>query len=71
VKLWLVRHAQPLVASGVCYGATDLAADPQATLQAAQVLALTLPKGAAVSSYPLQRYELLTHILRGLRLDLS
>jgi len=26
MKLWLVRHAQPLIPLGVCYGATDVAA---------------------------------------------
>ena len=40
MKLWLVRHAKPLVDEGVCYGASDLDADPEATLAAAQELAL-------------------------------
>ncbi|MES2878446.1 MAG: histidine phosphatase family protein [Pseudomonadota bacterium] len=71
MKLWLVRHAQPLIAPGVCYGATDVAADPQATQQAAQALALTLPKDTAVTSSPLQRCEQLAHCLQGLRPDLS
>ena len=38
MRLWLVRHAQPLVAPGVCYGATDMPADVDATSQAAQAL---------------------------------
>ena len=71
MKLWLVRHAQPLIAPGVCYGATDVAAAPQATLQAAQALAQTLPKGVAIVSSTLQRCERLAHCLRGLRPDLS
>lgn len=71
MKLWLVRHAQPLIAPGVCYGATDVAADPQATLQAAQALALILPKDATVTSSPLQRCEQLAHCLQGLRPDLA
>ena len=70
MKLWLVRHAQPLIAPGVCYGATDVAADPQATLKAAQALALALPNSVTVTSSPLQRCELLTQFLRGLRPDL-
>ena len=30
-QLWVVRHAQPLVAPGICYGALDVTADPAAT----------------------------------------
>ena len=71
MKLWLARHAQPLIAPGVCYGATDVAADAQATLAAAQALALCLPVGLLLWSSPLQRCELLTHDLLGLRPDLS
>ena len=71
MKLWLVRHAQPLIAPGVCYGATDVPADAQATLQAAQVLARTLPPGVLLVSSPLQRCEHIAQYLRGLRPDLS
>lgn len=71
MKLWLVRHAQPVIAPGVCYGATDVAAEPQATLQAAQTLAQLLPLGVPVVSSPLQRCERLAKCLRGLRPDLS
>ena len=39
MKLWLVRHAQVLLPPGICYGATDVAADAAATLRAAQALA--------------------------------
>ncbi|MCD2167393.1 histidine phosphatase family protein [Comamonas koreensis] len=57
--LWLQRHAQPLVAPGVCYGRTDLAADDRATAAAAQALqgawtAEALPAGTVWHS-PLQR----------------
>jgi alpha-ribazole phosphatase len=55
MTLWLVRHARPVVDEGVCYGATDLQADPQETLQAAAALAAVLPEGIAVLSSPLQR----------------
>ena len=68
---WLVRHAQPLVASGVCYGALDVAADPQATQDAAQALARHLPLRAQIISSPLQRCEQLTKVLCALRPDLS
>ena len=71
MKLWLVRHAQPLIAAGVCYGATDVVADAQSTLSAAQALALILPKGACVKSSPLQRCEQLTQSLQRLRPDMA
>lgn len=70
MKLWLVRHAQPLIAPGVCYGATDVPADAQATRQAAHALAQTLPPGLVLVTSPLQRCERLAICLRGLRPDL-
>lgn len=70
MKLWLVRHAQPLIAPGVCYGATDVAADAQATQQAAHALAQALPLGLLLLSSPLQRCEQLANCLQGLRPDL-
>ena len=70
-QLWLVRHAQPLIAPDTCYGALNVAADLAATHVAAQALADCLPMGALVSSSPLQRCELLAHVLYGLRSDLS
>jgi alpha-ribazole phosphatase len=71
MPLWLVRHAQPLVATGVCYGALDLPADPQATASAAQHLAQQLAQGITVHYSPLQRCELLVQHLLGLRADLA
>lgn len=69
--IWLVRHAQPLIEAGICYGALDVAADPQATRVAAQALASILPVGALVVTSPLQRCELLAQVLYALRPDLS
>ena len=71
MKLWLVRHAQPLVEAGICYGASDIAADPAATLAAVQRLAEVLPQGVCVIASPLQRCEHLAQTLRGLRPDLA
>ena len=71
MKLWLVRHARPLVAPGVCYGALDVAADATATLEAASALAAELPRSVTVHASPLQRCEQLTEVLRGLRPDLA
>ena len=71
MTLWLVRHARPLVESGVCYGALDVAADSEATAQAAHALAAALPQGLPVAYSPLQRCEQLAQTLRWLRPDLT
>jgi alpha-ribazole phosphatase len=68
--LWLIRHAQPLVAPGICYGASDIAADPQATRQAAAALAVALPSDIALLCSPLQRCQQLAQALQALRPDL-
>ncbi|RFO98708.1 phosphoglycerate kinase [Rhodoferax lacus] len=70
MSLWLARHAQPLVAPGICYGATDMAADAQLTLQAARALALELPLGIAVRVSPLRRCQQLAEALQAERHDL-
>jgi len=70
LRIWLARHAKPLIAEGVCYGALDVAADPEATAQAAAQLANCLPQGLTVYTSTLQRCELLAQYLRGLRADL-
>ena len=66
-RLWLVRHAQPLIAPGICYGALDMPADPAATARSAQRLAAALPQRLSVWHSPLQRCELLAHDLIGLQ----
>ena len=71
MKLWLVRHAQVLLPPGICYGATDVAADAAATLSAAQALATELPLGLTLRVSPLQRCEQLAQALQGLRPDLT
>ena len=71
MKLWLVRHAQPLVEAGICYGSTDMAADASATQQAALALVRVLPPGVRLVSSPLQRCRQLTQALCLLRPDLS
>jgi alpha-ribazole phosphatase len=69
--LWLVRHAQPLVEAGMCYGQLDLAADPAATLSCATGLANALPDGIQITCSTLQRCEQLAQVLIGLRPDLA
>jgi len=71
VKLWLVRHAAPLIPPGVCYGRTDVPADPESTQEAARALAAALPDGLQLRCSPLQRCEQLASVLRGLRPDLA
>jgi len=79
MKLWLVRHARPLVDPGVCYGALDVPADDAATRSCAAQLAVSLPLNGSrnghpqvsLSASPLQRCELLTQYLCGLRPDLA
>ncbi len=71
MTLWVVRHAQPRVAPGICYGALDVPAEPEATQAAAHALAQVLPQRALVQVSVLQRCELLAQCLRGLRPDLT
>lgn len=70
-RLWLVRHAQPVVATGTCYGALDMPADGPATEAAAQRLAQALPAHATARHSTLQRCELLALATQALRPDLT
>ena len=70
MSLWVARHAKPLVAPGTCYGALDLPADTQLTLQAAQALAQQVPQGCVVQVSPLQRCQQLAQALCAQRRDL-
>ena len=67
MALWIARHATPLVASGVCYGALDVAADTQHTLQAARALAQAIPLHCKVWVSPLQRCMQLADALSDIR----
>ena len=71
MKLWIVRHAKPLIESGVCYGALDVAADEEHTWQAARALAHTLPLHCIVRVSPLQRCMQLAEALCELRPELT
>lgn len=68
--LWVVRHARPLLAPGLCYGSLDVVADEQATLSSAQALAAELPLGTRVLSSPLLRCTQLAVALVQQRPDL-
>jgi len=71
MKLWLARHAKPLIAPGICYGRQDVAADAAATAECANALAKLLPAGTRVAHSPLQRCAQLAQALRELRPDLT
>jgi alpha-ribazole phosphatase len=71
VKLYLARHAQPLVAKGVCYGASDVVCSADVLETAAQELLKVLPTGLHVISSPLSRCEQLAQILCRLQPDLT
>jgi len=69
--LWIVRHARPLIAAGICYGVLDVQSDSVATDQAARELADTLPTGAVLRVSPLTRCQQLARALCALRADLQ
>jgi len=71
MKLWLVRHARPLIEPGICYGGTDVAADPQATQACALSLAQALPKRLPARVSALSRARQLADAVSVLRPDLS
>jgi alpha-ribazole phosphatase len=63
MRLYLVRHPKPLVAAGVCYGASDVVCSHEALEFAAHHLLGSLPKGLKMISSPLSRCEQLAQIL--------
>jgi alpha-ribazole phosphatase len=70
VKLWLVRHAAPLIGEGVCYGQLHVEADRSATQQCACSLAAVLPADLTVYVSGLSRARQLADALIDLRKDL-
>ena len=71
MKLWLLRHAQVVLKPGLCYGASDVAADGALNLEAAQRAAAFLPQGLSVCTSALGRTQQLGEALQGLRPDLG
>jgi alpha-ribazole phosphatase len=72
VKLHLVRHPQPDVAPGLCYGASDVAVlEPELVRVQAALHTAGLPGALPVISSPLQRCALLAQRLQpvSLRFD--
>ena len=71
MKLWLLRHARVVLPTGLCYGASDVAADESLTAEAAQAIAPLLPAGLPVRVSDLGRAQRLHQALRGHRPDLG
>lgn len=63
-RLWLVRHPRPLVPSGVCYGASDVAVDPHHLTEVLPGLAGQLPFAARWRVSPLARARVLADALQ-------
>lgn len=55
MRFYLIRHPQPEVGSGICYGRSDLAVPAGRALEAASALAPRLPRDAALCSSPAAR----------------
>lgn len=71
MKLWLLRHARVTLEAGLCYGASDVPADPDLTRQAAEAAAALLPPGLPVRVSGLGRARQLARELQQLRPDLG
>lgn len=65
--VWLVRHPTPAIAPGICYGASDIAAEPQALQAAIVALDAQLPADALLLCSPLIRCTALARALCALR----
>lgn len=71
MKLWLLRHARVTLEAGLCYGASDVPADPALTRVAAESAAALLPRGLPVCVSGLGRAQQLGRELHALRPDLG
>ncbi len=71
MKLWMLRHAAVMLPPGLCYGASDVAADAALTRQAAKDFAPLLPAGTAVWVSGLLRAQQMAGALQAERRDLK
>lgn len=71
MRLWLVRHARVRLAGGLCYGASDVPADPNHTQAVAATLAAVLPLGVPLWVSGLGRAQQLAAAVRAQRADLA
>ena len=63
MRLHLLRHPQPLVARGLCYGSSDLAVAPEVCQQVLAAVTPHLPATAVLYASPLQRCAVLAQAL--------
>ena len=66
MKIWLVRHAKPLVEKGLCYGRLDVRADQSLTELASDNLMNALPESSGVRvllTSPRRRTKQLANLL--------
>ena len=66
MKIWLIRHAKPLVEKGLCYGSLDVKADQTLTELASDNLIKALSKNSRVKvllTSPRQRTKQLANLL--------
>lgn len=66
MKLHLIRHPQPEIALGLCYGSADVAVAPERLDVAACKLAAALPRQAPLYSSPMARCARLSEKLASL-----
>lgn len=67
MKIWVVRHPKPLVASGVCYGKLDIKIDRYQLDSLAQSLSVQLPENLPIYSSGLIRSLSLAKAIQILR----
>ena len=63
MRFYLIRHPQPEIAVGICYGQTDLDVSEMHCQSVFERLHATLPDGIATFSSPLQRCAKLAQLL--------
>ena len=67
MRLWLLRHARVTLEAGLCYGASDVPADPALTMTAARYWADRLPDVAEWRVSGLGRARQLAQAIRTVR----
>lgn len=67
MRLYLIRHPQPLIAKDICYGRSDVAVAPSEQARVVAALLASAPKGVQWFASPLRRCaELATQLVDGL-----
>lgn len=71
MKLWLLRHAQVLVDSGICYGSSNVDCNIEATIVAAKNFAPYPAKDCVIWTSPSARASKLAEAVSRIRPDLK